>query len=58
MRNILDKSHRENKTHFMFNNFLFLENHGVCERDNVEKYDRFGQTTDDYTAIRRLHFTC
>ena len=34
MRNFLEKSCRENKTHFMFNNvggFFFLENHTVHE---------------------------
>jgi hypothetical protein len=32
MRNILDKSCRENKnTHFTFNNYIFFENHAVYE---------------------------
>jgi hypothetical protein len=36
MRNVLDKSCRENQnTHFMFNNFFFRKSHSLCE--NVEK---------------------
>jgi len=50
MRNVSDKSCRENpNTHFMSNNiFFFLQNFAVY--DSVEKYGRAGQTTDDSMA--------
>jgi len=45
MRNVLDKSCKENQnTHFLFNNFIRKS----CRlTDNVEKYGRAGQATDD-----------
>jgi hypothetical protein len=46
-KNISDKSCRETRnTHFLFNNFFFLENLAVC----VEKYYRTGQATDGNMA--------
>jgi hypothetical protein len=53
MRNISDKSCRENQnTHFMFNHF----SRKSCRLwDNVEKYGRARQTTDD-NIIRRMRF--
>jgi len=45
MRNVSDKSCRENQnTHFMFSNF-FLKNKSCCLCDNVEKHCRTGQPT-------------
>ena len=48
MRNVSEKSCRENQnTHFMFNNFFFKS----CRLwDNVEKYYRVGQATNDSMA--------
>jgi hypothetical protein len=48
--NVLDKSCRENQnTHFMFNTFFFPRK--SCSLwDNVEKYCRAGQATDDSMA--------
>ena len=49
MRNVSDKRHRGNQnTPLTFNNFLFLENRAVY--DNVEKYCRVVQVTDDNMA--------
>ena len=46
MRNVSDKSCRENKnTHFMSNNFFFRKSRRLW--DNMKKYRRAGQTTDD-----------
>ena len=48
MRNISDKIWREYlTTHFVFSNFLIKKS---CRlRDNVKKYCRTGQCTDDMT---------
>jgi hypothetical protein len=56
MRNVSDKSCRENQnTHFMFNN-LFPRK--PCRLwDNVEKYGRVRQATDD-NIIRRMRCAC
>jgi hypothetical protein len=55
MRNVSDKSCRENQnTHFMFNNF-FPKSCRLC--DNVEKYGTARQATDD-NIIRRMRFAC
>jgi len=50
MRNVSDKSCRENQnTHFMFNTPPLPEK--SCRLlDNVEKYCRAGQATDDNVA--------
>jgi hypothetical protein len=54
-RNVSDKSCRENQnTHFMFNNFF---RKSCCLWDNVEKYGRARQATDD-NIIRRMRFAC
>jgi hypothetical protein len=55
IRNISDKNCRENQnTHFMFNNFFQKS----CRLwDNVEKYGRARQDTDD-NIIRRMRFVC
>jgi hypothetical protein len=47
MRNVSDKNCRENQnTHFMYNNFFWK----LCQlQNNVEKYCRAGQATDDKT---------
>jgi len=50
MRNISDSSCRENQnTHFVFSIFFFfsLLPKFCCLWDNVEKYFRVGQATDD-----------
>jgi hypothetical protein len=49
MRNVTDKFVEKIKTQkFVFNNFFFRKS---CHlRDNVEKYCRAGQATDDYMA--------
>jgi len=53
MRNISDKSCSKNQnTHFMFNPpplFLALQK-SCCLQDNVEKYRRARQATDDNMA--------
>jgi hypothetical protein len=50
MRNVWDKSCRENEnTHFILNNF-FSENRTVC--DNVEKYSGDRGATNDVTTWR------
>jgi hypothetical protein len=36
------------KTHFMLNNFFFCKSSGLS--DNVDKYHRAGQATDDNMA--------
>jgi len=49
IRNLWDKNCRENQnTHFMLNNFFFRKSCRLL--DNVEKYGRAGQATDDYGA--------
>ena len=49
MRNVSDKICRENQnTHFVFSNFFFRKSYRL--RDNVEKYFRAGQATDDNMA--------
>jgi len=49
MRNVSDKRCRENpRTHFMFNNFLFLKSCRLW--DKVEKYCREEQATDENMA--------
>ena len=55
MRNISDKSSRENRnTCFIFNKSVRKS----CRlRDNVEKYGRARQATDD-DMIRRMRFAC
>jgi len=46
MKNISEESCKENRTtHFIFNNFLYLKSCRLW--DNVEKYCRAGQATDD-----------
>jgi len=46
VRNVLDKSNRENQnTHFIFSNFICWKS--CCLWDNVEKYCRVMQATDD-----------
>ena len=48
MRNVSDKSCRENQnTHFVFSNFF---QKSCLLGDNVEKYSRVGQGTDDNMA--------
>ena len=57
MRNVSNKSCRENQiTHFIFNN-VFRKSYRLC--DNVEKYCRTWQATDDNIAFAHcmLH-TC
>jgi hypothetical protein len=45
IKNVSDKSYRAHQnTHFTFNNFFFKS---CCLWDNVEKYCRAGQATDD-----------
>ena len=55
MRNVLDKSRRENQnTHFIFNNFL-LENRAVCEIMSKNMVELEGpQVTSQYGAYE-LH---
>jgi len=48
MRNVSDNIVQKTKTHFVFSNFLF-EKKGVIY-NNVEKYGRAAQATDDNTA--------
>ena len=53
LRNVSDKNCRENQnTHFMFNNF-FWKSWPLW--NNVEKYNRSGQATED-NIIRRMRF--
>ena len=56
MKNVSVKRCRENQnTRFMFNNFLFPENHAICEimwKSMVEP-DR-----PDMNIIRRMHIAC
>jgi len=50
MRNVSDKSCRENQnTHFMFSDF-FSPRKSCPLCDNVEKYGRSGEATDDNIA--------
>jgi hypothetical protein len=54
MRNVSDKSCRENQnTYFAFSNFFFRKSCRVW--DNVERYGRIRQSTDD-NIIQRMHF--
>ena len=57
MRNVSDKSCRENRnTHFLFSNFFFPQK--LCRLwDNVEKYGSAGQATDD-SVMRRMRIAC
>jgi len=48
MRNVSDKSFGDQNTHFMFSNIFFRKSCRLC--DNVEKYCRTGQATDDNMA--------
>ena len=52
MRNVTDRNRRENQnTHFMFSNLFFFSPRKLCRLlDNVEKYCRAGQATDDNMA--------
>jgi len=53
MKNISDKNCRETRnTHFMFSN-VFRKS--CCLWDNVEKFCRAGQTTDDKCGACALH---
>jgi hypothetical protein len=53
MKNVSDKSCRENQnTHLMFNNFFFFENRAVYEI-MWKKYSEAGQATDDNMAHAR-----
>jgi hypothetical protein len=57
IRNVSDKSCRENQnTHFMFNNF-FPSRKSCRLWDNVGKYGTARQDTDD-NIIRRMRFAC
>jgi len=57
MRNVSNKSCRENQnTHFVFNQVFFPENRIFYEIMR-KKYGRFRQATDD-TIIRRMRFAC
>jgi len=57
MRNVSDKSCTEKQTtHFMFNNF-FLPNIVPFFWDNVDKFGRVRQTTDD-NMIGRMRNAC
>ena len=50
------KSCRENQnTHFLLSNFFFPNS--SCLRDNVQKYGRAREATDD-NIIRRMRFAC
>jgi hypothetical protein len=56
MRNVSDKSCTENQnTLFIFNNFFFRKSCRLW--DNIEKYGRAREVTDDNT-IRRMRFAC
>jgi hypothetical protein len=50
MRNISDKSCRENQNTHSFAQYIFLENCAFFFLDNVEKYRRAGEATDDNMA--------
>jgi len=58
MRNVSGQSCRENQNmHFMFNNFPPAptpQNHSIYE-DNVEKYCRARQATDDNIGTYTFH---
>jgi hypothetical protein len=54
-RNVSDKSRRENKTHILCSTIFFRKSCRLW--DNVEKYGRAGQATDD-NIIRRMRFAC
>jgi len=57
MKNISDKSCRENYSiHFVFSNFFFSQR-SCCLFDNVEKYCRIRQAAYD-NIIRRMLFPC
>ena len=54
MRNVSEKSNRENKTtHIIFNRLLFFQK-SFRLWDNVDKYCRAGEATDDKT----VHVLC
>ena len=56
MRNILDKSCRQNQnTHLMFNFFFFRKSCPLCH--NVQKYSAARWTTDDH-IIQRMRTEC
>jgi hypothetical protein len=57
MRNVPDKSWRENQTtHFVFSNFfLFFKNRAVYEM--FKKFSTAGQATNENT-IRRMRIAC
>jgi hypothetical protein len=55
IRNSSDKSRRGNQnTHFAFNKFF---RNPCCLWENVEKYDRASQATDE-NVIRRMRMAC
>jgi len=55
MRNVSDKSCRENQnTHFMLNNLFSEKKNARHLGDNVEKYGRAGQAT----SARCMNFVC
>ena len=57
VRNVSDKSYRENQnTHFMFNNYFFPESCALLWH-NVEKYGGARGATDDVT-IWRIRVAC
>jgi hypothetical protein len=54
MRNVSYKSYRENQnTHFIFGKFFSRKSCSLC--DNLEKYCKSGQATDD-NIIGRMRF--
>jgi hypothetical protein len=56
IKNVSDKNCRENQnTHFIFNNISFFFRKSCRMWDNMEKYGRAGETTDD---IQVLHGAC
>ena len=56
MRNVLDKSYRDNQnSHFMFFNFFFGKSCSLW--DNVEKYDAAREYTNDAT-VWRIRVSC
>jgi hypothetical protein len=58
MRTVSDRTLEKIKTHFMFSNFFFFWK-SYRAWDNLEKYPRAGQATDDNTRIkRRMRIAC